>query len=131
MNHAFHVVIPARMGSTRFFGKPLADIAGRAMVLRVVEHTLAVGADSVIVATDHEAIFKCVTDAGYLAHMTDTDHPSGTDRIAQVAVERDGMTMTSWSMYRAMSLVIEPDLIAAGAVCMLQATASCPQPPMR
>ena len=88
MSHGFHVVIPARMGSTRFFGKPLVDIAGRAMVLRVVEQALAAGADSVIVATDHADIFKCVTDAGYVAHMTHADHPSGTDRIAQVAVER-------------------------------------------
>ena len=87
MKQPFHVVIPARMGSTRFFGKPLVEIAGRAMVLRVVEQALASGADQVIVATDHDDIFKCVTDAGYVAHMTHVDHPSGTDRIAQVAIE--------------------------------------------
>lgn len=88
MSAMFHVVIPARMGSSRFFGKPLVDIAGRKMVLRVVDQALAAGALSVVVATDHLDIYNAVVDAGYTAHMTDESHPSGTDRIAQVAIER-------------------------------------------
>lgn len=84
---AFKVVVPARMGSSRFYAKPLVPIAGRAMVLRVVEQALASGASEVVVATDHLAVYRCVRDAGYTAHMTDEAHLSGTDRIAQVAIE--------------------------------------------
>lgn len=83
----FKAVIPARMGSSRFYAKPLVPIAGRAMVLRVVEQALASGASEVLVATDHLAIYRCVRDAGYNVHMTDEHHLSGTDRIAQVALE--------------------------------------------
>ena len=115
MSRAFHVVIPARMGSTRFFGKPLVEIAGRAMVLRVVEQALAAGADSVIVATDHDDIFKCVTDAGYLAHMTDADHPSGTDRIAQVAVEKGWHDNDIVVNVQGDEPAIDPALVAAVA----------------
>ncbi|MBS1174404.1 MAG: kdsB [Burkholderiaceae bacterium] len=85
----FKVVIPARMGSSRFYGKPLVPILGRAMVLRVVDQALSANADEVIVATDHAEIAQIVNDAGFSAHMTDEYHPSGTDRIAQVAIERD------------------------------------------
>ena len=75
----FKVVIPARMGSSRFHGKPLVPILGRAMILRVADRSLQTSANEVVVATDH---------AGYHAHMTLAEHPSGTDRIAQVAMER-------------------------------------------
>lgn len=84
----YKIVIPARMGSSRYPGKPLVNILGRAMVLRVVERALRTHADEVVVATDHEAIIEAVRTAGYTAHLTDSAHPSGTDRIAQVAVER-------------------------------------------
>ena len=86
--NGFKVVIPARMGSSRFYGKPLVPILGRAMVLRVVDQALSANADEVIVATDHADIAQVVNDAGFNAHMTDEHHPSGTDRIAQVAIER-------------------------------------------
>ena len=88
MSVNFKVVVPARMGSSRFYGKPLVDIAGRAMVLRVVERALASGASEVVVATDHDDIGNIVRRAGYTVHMTDPHHPSGTDRIAQVAMDR-------------------------------------------
>ena len=84
----FKVVIPARMGSSRFHGKPLVPILGRAMILRVTERALQTSANEVVVATDHEEIAAIVTQAGYTAHMTLAQHPSGTDRIAQVAIER-------------------------------------------
>jgi 3-deoxy-manno-octulosonate cytidylyltransferase (CMP-KDO synthetase) len=82
---SFHVIIPARYASSRFPGKPLADIAGRPMVVRVCERALQSGAASVHVATDDERIAAAVQAAGHRFVMTRADHPSGTDRIAQAA----------------------------------------------
>jgi len=84
----FIVVIPARYASSRFPGKPLADIGGKPMVVRVAERAAKSGAAEVIVATDHEAIARAVHDHGYDVMMTRTDHPTGTDRLAEVAVAR-------------------------------------------
>lgn len=81
----FNVVIPARYASTRLPAKPLLDIAGKPMVVWVAEKALASGADHVVVATDDIRIFEVVTQYGYQALMTKTDHQSGTDRIAEVA----------------------------------------------
>jgi 3-deoxy-manno-octulosonate cytidylyltransferase (CMP-KDO synthetase) len=83
--HLFRVVIPARYASTRLPGKPLLDIGGKPMVVRVVEQALASGALSVVVATDHPEILKVVNAHGHLAVMTRADHASGTDRLAEVA----------------------------------------------
>lgn len=84
----FRVVIPARYASSRLPGKPLADIAGRPMVVHVAERAAASGAAEVIVATDHTDILSAVARHGYTAVMTRADHPSGTDRIAEVAMGR-------------------------------------------
>jgi 3-deoxy-manno-octulosonate cytidylyltransferase (CMP-KDO synthetase) len=84
----FTVVIPARYASSRFPGKPLADIRGRPMVVRVVERARASGADEVIVATDHAGIAAAVRGSGFEAVMTRRSHASGTDRIAEVAAQR-------------------------------------------
>jgi 3-deoxy-manno-octulosonate cytidylyltransferase (CMP-KDO synthetase) len=81
----FKVVIPARHASTRLPGKPLLDIAGKPMVVHVVEQAIASGAAEVVVATDHEEILQVVQGSGYQAVMTRVDHVSGTDRIAEVA----------------------------------------------
>jgi 3-deoxy-manno-octulosonate cytidylyltransferase (CMP-KDO synthetase) len=81
----FHVVIPARYASTRFPGKPLADLGGKPMVVRVCERAAQSGAASVHVATDDERIAAAVRAAGHQAMMTSTDHPSGTDRLAEAA----------------------------------------------
>jgi len=79
------VVIPARYGSTRFPGKALAEIAGKPLVVRVVENAAAItGADAIIVATDDSRIEEAVLAAGFLCEMTG-DHPTGTDRIGEVA----------------------------------------------
>ena len=85
MSLRFRVVVPARHASTRLPAKPLADIAGRPMVVRVLERALAAGAAEVWVATDHEAVRDAVQAAGGQALMTRADHPSGTDRLAEVA----------------------------------------------
>lgn len=81
----FHVIIPARHASTRFPGKPLADLGGKPMVVRVCERAAASGAAQVHVATDDERIAAAVRAAGYSALRTRDDHPSGTDRVAEAA----------------------------------------------
>ncbi len=82
---SFRIVIPARYASTRLPAKALADIAGKPMVVRVAERAAQSGAESVYVATDHDDVRDVVTQHGYTAIMTRADHPSGTDRIAEVA----------------------------------------------
>ena len=82
---AFHVIIPARYASTRFPGKPLADLAGKPMVVRVCERAARSGAAGVHVATDDKRIFDVVKAHGHRAIMTRADHPSGTDRLAEAA----------------------------------------------
>lgn len=84
----FRVVIPARFASTRLPGKPLADIAGKPMVVRVCEAAARSGAGEIIVATDDPRVLEVVASHGYPALLTRADHPSGTDRIAEVARER-------------------------------------------
>jgi 3-deoxy-manno-octulosonate cytidylyltransferase (CMP-KDO synthetase) len=82
----FHVIIPARYASSRFPGKPLADVAGKPMVVRVCERAMQSGAASVHVATDDQRIAAAVQAAGHRFVMTRAEHPSGTDRIAEAAV---------------------------------------------
>lgn len=82
---SFTVIIPARLASTRLPNKPLADLGGKPMVVRVAERALLSGAAQVAVATDHADILSACRDHGVVAHMTRADHPSGTDRIAEVA----------------------------------------------
>jgi 3-deoxy-manno-octulosonate cytidylyltransferase (CMP-KDO synthetase) len=81
----FRVVIPARYASSRLPGKPLADIGGRPMVLRVLERALQAGAESVVVATDDVRVQQAVEAAGHQALMTSPDHQSGTERLVEVA----------------------------------------------
>ena len=84
----FSVIIPARYASTRFPGKPLADVAGKPMVVRVAERARRSGAADVIIATDDARIAAVVTRHGFDAIMTSSRHDSGTDRIAEVAARR-------------------------------------------
>lgn len=65
--------------------KPLADIAGKPMVVRVAERALQCGASRVVVATDHASIVDACAAHGVEALLTRADHPSGTDRLAEVA----------------------------------------------
>lgn len=82
-------VIPARYGSTRIPGKPLADIAGRSMIERVLERAQRASLISrVIVATDDDRIARAVAAHGEVA-MTRADHESGSDRVAEVAAGID------------------------------------------
>jgi 3-deoxy-manno-octulosonate cytidylyltransferase (CMP-KDO synthetase) len=81
----FAVLIPARYASTRFPGKPLADIGGKPMVVRVCERARRSGAVAVCVATDDQRIADAVRLHGFEARITRADHPSGTDRVAEAA----------------------------------------------
>ncbi len=81
----FHVIIPARYASTRFPGKPLADLAGKPMVIHVCERAAKSGAAAVHVATDDERIARAVRAHGHSVLMTRADHASGTDRLAEAA----------------------------------------------
>lgn len=81
----FTALIPARLASTRLPDKPLADIGGRPMVVRVAERALASGARRVVVATDAEPILEAVRRHRIEAVLTSADHPSGTDRLAEAA----------------------------------------------
>lgn len=86
---AFKVVIPARYGSTRLPGKPLRPLAGRPMVEHVHRRAAESGAEQVVIATDDARIETVARDFGAEVVLTSPDHPSGTDRLAEV-VDRLG-----------------------------------------
>lgn len=79
------VIIPARMASSRLPGKPLADLAGRPMIVHVLERAQAAGIGPVVVATEAAEIAAVVTAAGGRAVLTRSDHPSGSDRVQEAA----------------------------------------------
>ena len=81
----FCVIIPARLASTRLPNKPLADLAGKPMVVRVAEQAKLSGAELVVVACDDQSIVDACQRFGITAYLTRADHQSGTDRIAEVA----------------------------------------------
>jgi 3-deoxy-manno-octulosonate cytidylyltransferase (CMP-KDO synthetase) len=84
------VIIPARYDSTRFPGKPLCPLRGKPLIQHVYENSKrSRRAEDVIVATDSETIFERVFAFGGKAVMTNKNHPSGTDRIAEVAASLD------------------------------------------
>jgi 3-deoxy-manno-octulosonate cytidylyltransferase (CMP-KDO synthetase) len=80
---SFTVLIPARLASTRLPDKPLADIAGIPMVVRVAQRALLSGAARVVVATDSPRIAEACAAFQVTAVMTHADHPSGSDRLAE------------------------------------------------
>jgi 3-deoxy-manno-octulosonate cytidylyltransferase (CMP-KDO synthetase) len=82
----YTVLIPARLASTRLPNKPLADIAGRPMVVRVAEQARRSSAQRVVVAADDQAIVDACRAHGVDAVMTRADHPSGTDRLAEASL---------------------------------------------
>lgn len=83
-------VLPARFGSTRFPGKPLTSIAGKPMIQHVWERTrFAKRIDAVVIATDDERIQRACEAFGADVEMTATTHPTGTDRLAEVAARHD------------------------------------------
>jgi len=82
---SFTVIIPARYASTRFPGKPLADLAGKPMILHVCERAKRSGAGAVHVATDDQRIADAVRSQGFSVVATSIKKKSGTDRLAEAA----------------------------------------------
>ncbi len=83
----FHVAIPARAASTRLPGKALAGLRGKPMIQWVYEKARASGAADVLIATDDPAIVSAARAFGATARLTAASHPSGTDRIAELAAQ--------------------------------------------
>ncbi|WP_293777540.1 3-deoxy-manno-octulosonate cytidylyltransferase [uncultured Oxalicibacterium sp.] len=112
---SFTVIIPARLASTRLPNKPLADLGGKPMIVRVAERAAQSGAARIIVATDHADILAACAQHGVQACMTRSDHPSGTDRIAEVAaaigLSQDAVVVN----VQGDEPLIDPALIAATA----------------
>ena len=83
------IIIPARMAATRLPGKPLADIGGLPMIVRVLRQAQAAGAGPVVVAAGDPEIVAAVEAAGGRAVLTDPDLPSGSDRILAALAHLD------------------------------------------
>lgn len=115
MNLRFHVVIPARLASTRLPGKALLPIAGKPMVIRVAEQASKSGAQQIWIATDHASIMTAAQEYGYQACMTDPNHISGTDRIAEVATQLKWPDDTIVVNVQGDEPLIQPALIRAVA----------------
>ncbi|MGB8507860.1 MAG: 3-deoxy-manno-octulosonate cytidylyltransferase [Pyrinomonadaceae bacterium] len=122
-------VIPARYASSRLPGKPLLKIAGRAMILHVLERALAADCISrAFVATDDERIYNVVRAAGHDALMTGTEHASGTDRIAEAAsliedadiivnVQGDEPLIAPATIDRAVQALLEDETSSVSTTC--------------
>ena len=82
----FTVLVPARLASTRLPNKPLADIAGLPMVVRVAQRAAASGAARVVVATDAASVVQACAAAGVETLLTHANHPSGSDRLAEACM---------------------------------------------
>ncbi|OUR71963.1 3-deoxy-manno-octulosonate cytidylyltransferase [Methylophaga sp. 41_12_T18] len=85
---SFKIVIPARYNSSRLPGKPLLDIAGKPMIQHVFERAQESAASEIIIATDDVRIEQAAKNFGADVCMTQAEHPSGTDRLAEVAITR-------------------------------------------
>jgi len=112
---SFTVIIPARLASTRLPNKPLADLGGKPMIVRVAERAMQSGAAQVIVATDHADIFAACRQNNIAVQMTRADHPSGTDRIAEVAAALGLPDDAVVVNVQGDEPLIDPSLIAATA----------------
>lgn len=119
---SFTVIVPARLASTRLPNKPLADIGGKPMIVRTAMQAQKSGAERVVVATDHAEIIKACEQHGIQAFMTRADHPSGTDRIAEVAallqLDADAVVVN----VQGDEPMIDPDLIKATAAMVNAST---------
>lgn len=124
----FKAVIPARYASMRLPGKPLLDIAGKPMVIRVAEQAMKSGADEVIIATDHPDIETVCREHGLDVMMTRGDWPTGTDRIAEVAERKQWADDTVIVNVQGDEPLIDPlliDLVANALLTGQQDIATC------
>ncbi len=118
----FTVIVPARLASTRLPDKPLADIGGAPMVVRVAQRAARSHAREVVVATDHESIVQACKQHGIAALMTRADHVSGSDRLAEAAallgLNDDAVVVN----VQGDEPLIEPELIDACVALLSQRT---------
>ncbi|MBL0168481.1 MAG: 3-deoxy-manno-octulosonate cytidylyltransferase [Propionivibrio sp.] len=112
---SFKVVIPARYASTRLPAKPLLDLGGKPMVVRVAERAALSGAEEVWVATDHAEVQAVATAHGLSVVLTSVDHPSGTDRLAEVVEQRGWDDQTIVVNVQGDEPLIDPGLITQTA----------------
>ncbi|MDR2165309.1 MAG: 3-deoxy-manno-octulosonate cytidylyltransferase [Zoogloeaceae bacterium] len=125
---SFKVVIPARYASSRLPGKPLIDLGGKPMVVRVAERAARSGADEIWVATDHAEIRAAVEAHGFSAIMTRAEHPSGTSRLAEVVEKRGWPPETPVVNVQGDEPLIAPELIARTATALLESGAAIATP---
>ena len=119
----FKVVVPARYASTRLPAKPLLDLGGKPMVVRVAERALLSGADEVWVATDHADVRAAAVQHGFAALLTRSDHPTGTDRLAEVVEQRGWDDETIIVNVQGDEPLIDPDLVARTALRLAESGA--------
>ncbi|MFG6449473.1 3-deoxy-manno-octulosonate cytidylyltransferase [Roseateles sp. BYS180W] len=122
---SFTVLIPARLGSSRLPNKPLADICGVPMVVRVAQRARLSGAERVVVATDSVEVLERCQQHGIDAIMTRADHPSGSDRLAEacttLGLADDALVLN----VQGDEPLIEPDMIRACAQLLEQRRDCC------
>lgn len=112
---AFKVVIPARFASSRLPGKPLLDLGGKPMVVRVAERAHLSGAEEIWVATDDAGVRAACEAHEFAALMTRADHPTGTDRLAEVVAQRGWGNDTIVVNVQGDEPLIEPEIIVQTA----------------
>lgn len=116
----FTVLIPARLASTRLPNKPLADIGGKPMVVRVAERAMLAGATRVVVAADDPRTVQACGDHGVSAILTRQSHPSGSDRLAeaceQLGLDGDAVVVN----VQGDEPMIDPALVGACAALLQQ-----------
>jgi 3-deoxy-manno-octulosonate cytidylyltransferase (CMP-KDO synthetase) len=119
----FKAVIPARFASTRLPGKPLLDLGGKPMVVRVAERAAESGASEIIIATDHAGVSDAAKSAGYSVCLTRADHQTGTDRLSEV-VEKQGWSGDTLVVnVQGDEPLIDPDLISRTAALLAESGA--------
>ncbi|CAB3772541.1 3-deoxy-manno-octulosonate cytidylyltransferase [Paraburkholderia solisilvae] len=120
----FVAVVPARLASTRLPNKPLADLGGKPMVVRVAERARESGAQRVLIATDAQAVLDAAREHGIDAMLTRADHPSGTDRLAEVAAQQGWSDDTIVVNVQGDEPLIDPALVR-GVASHLAASDGC------
>jgi 3-deoxy-manno-octulosonate cytidylyltransferase (CMP-KDO synthetase) len=128
-------IIPARLGATRLPDKPLRPLGGRPLVVRVWERVAELGvADHCVVATDSEAVADAVRAAGGDVALTRADHPSGTDRVAEVAARAEYQRFDAVLNVQGDEPFVSAAVLAGAAAVVTSGrfplgTAACPAPP--
>lgn len=111
----FKAVVPARYASTRLPAKPLLDLGGKPMVVRVAERAVLSGAEEVLIATDHPDVVRAAEQHGVPVLLTRSDHPTGTDRLSEVVERRGWADDTIVVNVQGDEPLIDPELVAGTA----------------